>query len=207
MAERENYELVQKGMDILLPWLSAFVCGELRRVYKDHWWEQVREALTDSDNHQMDIPTSGEPLELQDSLDMANCLRLIQRRWKYVFSQKMSLSHRNWASELMGVRNALAHQGTGDFPQSYAERALDTMALLCESIDPEATEEIRALYRKVRYGSEDGTKGVQENALFRRTESQKERKNCSCAKSQLGWESSQLAGCDGTPSGCGRRPL
>lgn len=165
MAERENYELVQKGMDILLPWLSAFVCGELRRVYKDQWWEQVREALTDSDNHQLDIPISGEPLELQDSLDMANCLRLIQRRWKYVFSQKMSLSHRNWASELMGVRNTVAHQGAGDLSQSYAERALDTMALLCESIDAEATEEIRALYRKVRYGSEAGTKGVQENAL------------------------------------------
>lgn len=165
MAERENYELVQKGMDILLPWLSAFVCGELRRVYKDHWWEQVREALTDTDNHQMNIPVSGEPLELQDSLDMANCLRLIQRRWKYVFSQKMSLSHRNWASELMGVRNTVAHQGAGDLSQSYAERALDTMALLCESIDAEATEEIRALYRKVRYGSEAGTKGVQENAL------------------------------------------
>jgi hypothetical protein len=165
MAEREYFDLVQKGMDILLPWLSAFVCGEMRRIYKEQWWEQVREALTDSDNHQLDIPVSGDPLQLQDSLDMANCLRLIQRRWKYVFSQKLSLSHRNWASELMGVRNTLAHQGAGDLSQSYAERALDTMALLCESIDAEATEEIRALYRKVRYGSEAGTTGVQENAL------------------------------------------
>lgn len=165
MAERKNYEMVQKGMNILLPCLSAFVCGEMQRVYQDNWWEQVREALTDSDNHQLNIPLTGESEVLQNSLDMANCLRLILRRWKYVFSQKMSLSHRNWASELQGVRNTVAHQGTGDLPQAYAERALDTMALLCESIDSEATEEIRALYRKVRYGSTFGTKGVQENAV------------------------------------------
>ena len=165
MAERKNYELVQKGMNILLPWLAAFVCGEMRRVYRDQWWEEVREALTDSDNHQLDIPVTGEDTKLEDSLDMANCLRLIKRRWKYVFSQKLSWSHKDWASELMEVRNRIAHQGAEDLPQHYAERALDTMALLCESIDAEATEEIRALYRKVRYGSEAGTKGVQENVL------------------------------------------
>lgn len=35
MPERENYEAVVKGFDILLPMLSAYVCGELSRVYKD----------------------------------------------------------------------------------------------------------------------------------------------------------------------------
>lgn len=165
MPERENYEAVVKGFDILLPMLSAYVCGELSRVYKDRWWQEVREALTDADNHQDNVPLRGDYATLQDSLDMANCLRLIQRRWRDVFSQKMSLSHRNWASELQGVRNTVAHQGTGDLDQAYAERALDTMALLCESIDAESTEEIRALYRKLRYGSEAGTTGVKENTL------------------------------------------
>ena len=165
MPERENYEAVLKGFNILLPMLSAFVCNEMSRVYKDNWWNQVREALTDSDNHQKDIPISGDYAKLQDSLDMANCLRLINRRWREVFCQKLSLSHRNWASELQGVRNKAAHQGTGDFDQAYAERALDTMALLCESIDGDTTEEIRALYRKVRYGSEKGTTGVKENTM------------------------------------------
>lgn len=163
MPERENYEMVQKGFNILLPMLSAFVCNEMSRVYKDKWWEEVREALTDADNHKEHIPVSGDYATLQDSLDIANCLRLIQRRWREVFSQKMSLSHKNWASELQGVRNKVAHHGSDDFTQAYVERALDTMALLCESIDAEATEEIRALYRKVRYGSEEGTTGVQEN--------------------------------------------
>lgn len=47
-----------------------------------------------------------------------------------------------------------------DFEQGYTERALDTMALLCESIDAEATEEIRALYRTARYGSAQGSTAV-----------------------------------------------
>lgn len=67
MPERENYEMVQKGFNILLPMLSAFVCNEMSRVYKDQWWEEVREALTDADNHKEHIPVSGDYATLQDS--------------------------------------------------------------------------------------------------------------------------------------------
>ena len=153
---QENVELIQKGFRILLPQLAGYVGQEMSRVYKDGWWQEVLDALSD----QYDLPESGDYGELVDSLDIANCLRLIERRWRDVFSQKMSKSHRNWASELMGVRNKVAHVGSEDLEQSYTERALDTMALLCESIDSQATEEIRALYRKVRYGSEQGSQSA-----------------------------------------------
>ena len=153
---QENYELVQKGFRILLPNMSAFIGQELSRIYHDDWWQEVLTALSD----QYDLPTEGSYGDLVDSLDIANCLRLIDRRWREVFSLKLSKSHRNWASELMGVRNDASHIGANDFKQSYTERALDTMALLCESFDAEATEEIRALYRKLRYGSEQGSAGA-----------------------------------------------
>lgn len=153
------YELIQKAFGILHPMLSAYVCQELNRVYDDDWWREVLDVLSD----QYDLPASGSYAELQDSLDIANCLRIIDRRWREVFSQKWSKSYRNWASELMGVRNDVAHIKGQDFTPSYAERALDTMALLCEPIDGEATEEIRAIYRKVRYGSEGGSTAVQSN--------------------------------------------
>lgn len=153
---QENYELVQKGFRILLPQLAGYIGQEMSRVYHDGWWQETLEALSD----QYDLPSSGSYGELLDSLDIANCLRLIDRRWRDVFSNKMSKSHRNWASELMGVRNAASHIGMNDFEQGYTERALDTMALLCESIDAEATEEIRALYRTVRYGSAQGSSAV-----------------------------------------------
>ena len=157
------YELVQKAFGILHPMLSAYVCQELSRVYDDNWWREVLDALSD----QYDLPASGNYAELQDSLDIANCLRLIDRRWREVFSQKWNKSYRNWASELMEVRNKVSHIGGQDFTQSYTERALDTMALLCGPIDGEATEEIQAIYRKVRYGSESGSTAVQSNHPLR----------------------------------------
>ncbi len=157
---QENVELIQKGFRILLPQLAGYIGQEMSRVYKNGWWQEVLEALSD----QYDLPETGDYGTLIDSLDMANCLRLIDRRWRDVFSQKMSLSYRNWAKELMGVRNDTAHIGTSDFDQRYTERALDTMALLCEPIDVDATEEIRALYRKVRYGSKQGSAAVKANA-------------------------------------------
>lgn len=153
---QENYELIQKGFRTLLPHMAAYIGQEMSRVYRNGWWQEVLTALSD----QYDLPSEGDYGELLDSLDIANCLRLIDRRWRDVFSQKMSKSHRNWASELMGVRNDVSHAGANDFEQGYTERALDTMALLCESFDPEATEEIRALYRKVRYGSEQGSTAI-----------------------------------------------
>lgn len=157
---QENVELVQKGFRILLSQLSGYIGMEMSRVYGNDWWREVLDALSD----QYDLPANGEYGDLLDSLDIANCLRLIDRRWRDVFSQKMSKSYRNWASELMGVRNTVSHAGSNDLTQAYTERALDTMALLCEPIDGEATEKIRAIYRKVRYGNEHGSTANKENA-------------------------------------------
>lgn len=174
---QENVELIQKGFRILLPQLAGYIGQEMSRVYKNGWWQEVMEALSD----QYDLPENGSYGDLLDSLDIANCLRLIDRRWRDVFSQKMSKSYRNWASELMGVRNAVSHAGSNDLEQSYTERALDTMALLCEPIDAEATEEIRALYRKVRYGSEQGSAAVKQNASPSGEESKSKKKTSSAA--------------------------
>lgn len=149
----ENYELVQKGFRILHPLMVGYIGQEFSRVYKNSWWQEILAALSD----QYDLPTSGNYGDLVDSLDVMNCLRLIDRRWNEVFRTKLSLDYRTWAKELVGVRNKAAHIGGQDFAKSYAERALDTMALICEAFDTEGVEGIRALYRKLRYGSEEGS--------------------------------------------------
>lgn len=149
----ENYELVQKGFRILHPLMAGYIGQEFSRVYKNSWWQEILAALSD----QYDLPTSGNYGDLVDSLDVMNCLRLIDRRWNEVFRTKLSLDYRTWAKELVGVRNKAAHIGGQDFTKSYAERALDTMALICEAFDTEGIEGIRALYRKLRYGSEEGS--------------------------------------------------
>ena len=82
---QENYELIQKGFRILLPDMAGYIGREMSRVYKDGWWQEVLTALSD----QYDLPSSGEYADLVDSLDVANCLRLIERRWNEVFKSKL----------------------------------------------------------------------------------------------------------------------
>ncbi len=159
---QERVELVQRGFRILHPLMAGYIAQEFNRVYHSHWWEEVKDTLSDQ---LRDLPDNGDYAELVDSLDVANCLRLIDRSWKEVFAAKLSIDYRTWSKELMGVRNKIAHVGQQDVSQAYSERALDTMALLCEAFDAEGAEEIRALYRTVRYGSAEGSLAAAENTI------------------------------------------
>lgn len=157
----ENNSLVQQGFRILHPQLAGYVAQELSREYKDNWWKEVLYTL---DDQARDLPDSGDYAELVDSLDIANCLRLLDRKWNDVFRKKLSLDYRTWSKELMGVRNKLAHIGLEDFSDDDTWRALDTMARLCEAFDDEAAEEIRRLLRTARYGVAEGSTAVSETA-------------------------------------------
>lgn len=143
---QENYELVQRGFRILVASMSGYIARELNRVYKAEWWDEVLSTLY----KERDLPKEGNYSELVDSLDIANCIRLIDYKWNDVFRNTLPLDCRTWARELMGVRNIVAHIGMQDLEQPMAERALDTMALLCKEIDPEGATELRKIYREVR---------------------------------------------------------
>lgn len=146
MCELENYEYVQKGFRVLVGSMSGYLGQVLRRTYQEAWWTEVLRTLSD----QWDLPADGTYGELVDSLDIANCIRLLDRMWNPVFRGQLNPNCRTWAKELMGVRNAAAHIGQQDLDQPMAERALDTMALLCREIDSEGAEEIREIYKSVR---------------------------------------------------------
>lgn len=148
---QENYELVQKGFRIFHPIIAGYIGLELNREYHSSWWDEVLYALSD----QRDLPESGTYDQLIDSLDIANCLRLIDRKWNEVFRDKLSLNCRTWAKELMGVRNTVAHIGQQDISQADAERALDTMMRLCRGFDDEGADEIQEIYTQVREQSEN----------------------------------------------------
>lgn len=147
MDRQENYELVQKGFRVLVSSLSGYIGQEFSRIFGDSWWGEILDALWD----QRDLPDNGGSYgDLVDSLDIANCIRVIDRKWGDVFKYLLPMNCRTWAKELMGVRNEVSHIGMQDYEQHKAERALDTMALLCKEVDPEGAEEIRALYKEVR---------------------------------------------------------
>lgn len=155
----ENLEYVQKGFRILHPLMAAYIAQEMSREYRDGWWQEVLSSLGDQG---WDLPTNGEWSELVDSLDVANCLRLIDRQWGSLFRKHLSRDRRAWANELMGVRNTVSHSGSQDMSQDDAERALDTMARLCADIDLQGAEEIRTILRELRYGTSMGSTTVTE---------------------------------------------
>ena len=150
----ENLDYVQKGFRILHPMMAAYIAQEMNREYKDGWWQEVLGSLGDQG---WDLPSSGEWSDLVDSLDVANCLRLFDRQWGALFRKHLARDRRAWATELMGVRNTVAHAGSQDMRKDDAERALDTMARLCDDFDLEGADEIRSLLRELRYGSSEGS--------------------------------------------------
>ena len=150
----ENIEYVQKGFRILHPLMAAYVAQEMSREYKSDWWNQVLYTLSDQTR---DLPVSGDWSDLVDSLDVANCLRLLDRQWGQLFRKLLSRDRRAWATELMGVRNKVSHAGSQDIKKDDAERALDTMARLCAEFDLQGAEEIRTILRELRYGSSMGS--------------------------------------------------
>ncbi len=85
-----------------------------------------------------------------DSLDIANCIRLINRLWNEVFRNLLPLSCSLWAKELMGARNIVSHIGSQDMEQHAAERALDNMRLLMHEINRETERELKKIYKEVR---------------------------------------------------------
>ena len=153
---QENFELVQRGFRILVGAMSGYIGQEINRVYRNNWWNEVLNALYD----QRDLPANGNYGDLVDSLDIANCIRLIDRKWNDVFRNELPMNCRTWARELMGVRNIVSHIGQQDLEQPMAERALDTMALLCKEMDPDSAEEIREIYRQVRAKAEGNRPAV-----------------------------------------------
>ncbi len=91
---QENFELVQRGFRILLSSMSGYIGQELNKTYKNDWWNEVLATLYD----QRDLPYSGTYEELVDSLDIANCIRLLDRKWNDVFRNDLPLDCRTWSN-------------------------------------------------------------------------------------------------------------
>lgn len=152
----QNHDLVSRGFRSLLMAFAPYVCAMLKAHYGETWWaEGVMGILREE--QQRDMPREGPENRLVASLDIQRCLLLFDLHWNEVFRKRLSPDHRTWARELVGVRNRWAHTGNEDFNDDDTWRALDTMSRLCEKLDADKTEDIRALLRTLRYGSAEGS--------------------------------------------------
>lgn len=144
---QENYVLVQKGFRLLHSLMAEFIGTEMQRVFQKDCQKEIYYILKDQEQ---DLPTQCSYTELINSLDIANCIRIIDREWNDVFRQILKRDCKTWVKELMGVRNSVSHRGNEDMKQSDAERALDTMVRLYESIDASSSQEIKDIYLQIR---------------------------------------------------------
>ena len=151
-----NVTLITNGFHLLLKVFVKYISQELMTEYGNEWWRTgVLERLRPE--QQRNLPQEGKDDTLVNSLDIYLCLLLFDLYWNEIFRKKLSIDHRTWAKELIGVRNRLAHIGSEDFNDNDTWRALDTMSRLCEQLDAEKAEEIRSILRQARYGSEHGS--------------------------------------------------
>lgn len=159
-----NHTLIAQGFRIVLGALAPYIARELGNSIGTGWWQK---AVIDIlyEEQKRDLPRTGDWSELVDSLDTQRSLLLFDLHWNTIFRKKLSIDHRTWAKELIGVRNRLAHLGGEDFTADDTWRALDTMSRLVEQIDPESAEEIREILRVSRYGSVNGSTTVKKASV------------------------------------------
>ena len=144
---RENYDFVQSGFRYFIASLSEYIGQTMRNMYDGQWWNEI---LYNTLSDQRNLPQSGTYQECINSLDVANCLRIINRRWGDVYKNMLPQDCNTYAHELMGVRNIVSHIGQQDLELLMSERALNTMYLFCKEIDPAGAKNIQNLFQQVR---------------------------------------------------------
>lgn len=158
-----NHETIGQGFAILRESLAPYIAKELQSIdeYKvdDRWWLDGIVGQLD-EYMRGDLSADADWSARMDSLDIAACLTLLDRHWNNLFNYRLPRTVRSWAKELKETRNVWAHIGGKDFSDDDTCRALDTMARLCDAIDPEGAAEIQKLLRSTRYGSELGSRAA-----------------------------------------------
>lgn len=118
-STRQN---VFEGMELLPEALTPFVEKRLESSLKGHWQIEVVQRV------QGLKPNSAGDV----GWDQQGLLKTMMAFWKEAFASVLGHPERSYVSELLDVRNKLSHNET--FTYDDAERALDTMRRLMESI-------------------------------------------------------------------------
>jgi hypothetical protein len=110
-----NHERVGKALELLKTGLLPFIERELKAKYGNAWAFEVKDILSDT------RLAAGKGESLQD---VAASLVVMDRKWTEVFRQILGKSERSLVNELMGVRNAWAHQEPFSSDDAYRACAL-----------------------------------------------------------------------------------
>ncbi|MET4128078.1 DUF499 domain-containing protein [Roseovarius sp. MBR-6] len=120
---------VFEGMELLPEALIPFVEKRLESSLQGHWQVQVIERVRG-------LRANGNG---QVNWDQQGLLQAMMAFWKDAFAMVLGHPERSYVSELLDVRNKLSHNEA--FTYDDAERALDTMRRLLESVSAKETAE------------------------------------------------------------------
>jgi len=120
---------VFEGMELLPEALIPFVEKRLESSLQGHWQVQVVERVRG-------LRPNGNG---QVNWDQQGLLQAMMAFWKDAFAMVLGHPERSYVSELLDVRNKLSHNEA--FTYDDAERALDTMRRLLESVSAKETAE------------------------------------------------------------------
>lgn len=123
---KSTRQYVFEGMELLPEGLIPFVEKRLESAVKGHWQVEVVERVSG-------LKANGGAV----SWDQQGLLKTMMAFWKDAFAMVLGHPERSYVSELLDVRNKLSHNET--FTYDDAERALDTMRRLMESISASET--------------------------------------------------------------------
>ena len=119
---KSTRQYVFEGMELLPAALIPFVEKRLETSVKGHWQIEVVQRVQG-----LKPNSAGEV-----GWDQQGLLKTMMAFWKDAFASVLGHPERSYVSELLDVRNKLSHNET--FTYDDAERALDTMRRLMESI-------------------------------------------------------------------------
>ena len=113
---------VFEGMELLPEGLTPFVEKRLESQITGHWQVEVVQRVRG-------LRPNGDG---QVNWDQQGLLQVMMAFWKEAFAMVLGHPERSYVSELLEVRNKLSHNE--NFTYDDAERALDTMRRLLESV-------------------------------------------------------------------------
>ncbi len=122
MASKSNRQYVFEGMELLPEALIPFVEKRLESSLTGHWLVDVTQR----------VPGLKPKANGEINWDQQGLMKTMMAFWKDAFATVLGHPERSYVSELLDVRNKLSHNET--FTYDDAERALDTMRRLMESI-------------------------------------------------------------------------
>ena len=118
---KSTRQYVFEGMELLPKTLTPFVEKRLESAIKERWQSEVIKRVSSLRSYDGTV-----------FWDQQGLLKTMMVFWKEAFADVLGHLERSYISELLGVRNRLSHNEA--FSYDDAERALDTMRRLMESI-------------------------------------------------------------------------